>query len=405
VDSSLLIIGAGQAAGQLIASLAQDGFRGAVTVVGAESYPPYQRPPLSKKFLAGEITLDRLYVRPAAFYDKAGTRLLLGKQAVAIDRAARTVALSDGETLPYSTLVLATGSRPRRLTLPGADLDGVFYLRTIDDVQAIRARFAAGKRLVIVGGGYIGLELAAVAVKQGLQVTVLEQVDRLMARSVGVAVSAFYARVHGEEGVVVQTGTAVDGFEGSGHVRQVVCPGMRHDADIVVVGVGALHNTELARDAGLAVDNGIIVDAQCRTDDPAVYAIGDCTNQLHPQIGRRLRLESVHNALEQGKIAAAAICGRPPPPVQTPWFWSDQYDVKLQTAGLSEGHSEVVVRGTPDRGRSFAVFYLRDSVLVAVDAVNRVSEFMAAKQLIAEGARPDPARLRDERIAMKDIRL
>jgi 3-phenylpropionate/trans-cinnamate dioxygenase ferredoxin reductase subunit len=401
VNESLVIIGAGHAAGQLVASLAQEGFKGAVTLIGEEPHPPYQRPPLSKKFLAGEVTLDRLYVRPPAFYDKAGVSMMLGTRVVAVDRPTRAVVTDTGAALPYSTLVFATGSRPRKLPLAGGDLDGVLYLRTVQDVQAIRARLAPGKRLVVVGGGYIGLELAAVAARQGLHVTVLEQAPRLMARGVGPIVSGFYERLHREEGVTVITGAAVSGFEGDGRIGHVVCGGLRHEAEIVVVGIGAAPSVELARDAGLAIEDGIVIDAQCRTADPAVYAVGDCTRRLHPMLGQHLRLESVHNALEQAKIAAAAICGRPPPPAETPWFWSDQYDVKLQMAGLSGGHDEAVVRGAPDHGRSFAVFYLRDGVLIAVDAVNRVPEFMTSKQLIAARARPDPVRLGDERVAMK----
>jgi 3-phenylpropionate/trans-cinnamate dioxygenase ferredoxin reductase subunit len=256
-----------------------------------------------------------------------------------------------------------------------------------------------------VGGGYIGLELAAVAAKRGVAVTVLEQAPRVMARGVGPIVSAFYERLHREEGVTIATGTAVTGFEGTGRLEQVVCDSLRLAADLVVVGVGAIPNAELARDAGLAVDNGIVVDAQCRTQDPAIYAIGDCASQSHPQFDQLLRLESVHSALEQARTVAAAICGRPAPPFQTPWFWSDQYDVKLQMAGLSAGHDAVVVRGDPDHGRSFAVFYLRQGELLAVDAVNRAPEFMMSKQLIAERSRVDPVRLGDERVAMKDIRL
>ena len=401
----LVIVGAGQAAGQLVASLAQDGFQGEVCVVGDEPHPPYQRPPLSKKFLAGEIELDRLYVKPAAFYDKAGTRLMLDRRVERIDRPAQAVVLAGGGRLAYSTLVIATGSRPRRLDLPGATLDGVFYLRDIADVTAIRARFTPGKSLVVVGGGYIGLELAAVAAKQGLAVTVLEQAPRLMARGVGPVVSAFYDRLHREEGVRVHTGTVVDGFEGSGVIEGVACQGDRYPADIVVVGAGALPNVELARDSGLAVEDGIVVDAHCRTEDEAIYAIGDCTSQFHPLFDRRLRLESVHNALEQARIAAASICGRPLPAVQVPWFWSDQYDVKLQMAGLPAGHDQSIVRGDAERGRSFAVFYVREGTLLAVDAVNRAPEFMMSKLLIAERARVDPSRLGDERVAMKDMRV
>jgi 3-phenylpropionate/trans-cinnamate dioxygenase ferredoxin reductase subunit len=391
----LVIIGAGQAASQLVASLAQDGFAGEVCLVGDEPHLPYQRPPLSKKFLAGEMTLDRLYVKPAAFYEKAGSRLLLGQRAERIDRTGRAVLLADGSRLPYSTLVLATGSRPRELPLPGA-----FYLRNIADVDAIRPRLAPGNSLVVIGGGYIGLELAAVAVKLGVGVTVLEQAPRLMARGVGPIVSQFYARLHGEEGVVIRTGAVVRGLEG----KRIVCEDGQYDADLVVVGAGAVPNVELARDAGLAVEDGIVVDAQCRTDDASIYAIGDCTSQHHDLVGRRLRLESVHNALEQARIAAAAICERKPPAIQVPWFWTDQFDVKMQMTGLSAGHDQAVVRGNAERGRSFAVFYLREGVLIAVDAVNRAPEFMMSKQLIAERAKIDPARLGDEGVAMKDMR-
>ncbi len=401
----VVVIGAGQAAGQLVASLAQEGFRGSLTLVGDEPHLPYQRPPLSKKFLAGEIELDRLSLKPAAFYDKTGIKLLLGRKAVGIDRAAHSIVLEDGARLDYSTLVIATGSRPRKLALPGAGLDGIFYLRTIADVSALRARFAAGQSLIVVGGGYIGLELAAVAAKKGLRVTVLEQALRLMARGVGAVVSDFYGRLHREEGVAVHTGAAVHGFEGDGSVKSVVCDGARFAADMVVIGAGAVPNVELAQEAGLATDDGIVVDAQCRTQDPLIYAIGDCTNQHHSLFDRALRLELVHNALEQARIAAAAICGRPPPAVQVPWFWSDQYDVKLQMAGLPAGHTEAVVRGDPRRGRSFAVFYLSDGVLIAAEAVNRAAEFMMSKPLIAERARVDRCKLADERVPVKDSRV
>jgi 3-phenylpropionate/trans-cinnamate dioxygenase ferredoxin reductase subunit len=401
----LVIIGAGQAAGQLVASLAQEGFAGDVIVVGEEPHPPYQRPPLSKKFLAGEIELDRLYVKPEAFYAKAGTRLMLDTRVAGIDRQAHAIITEAGQALRYSTLVIATGSRPRTLTLPGADLEGVMYLRTIADAQAIRRYLEPGRRLVIVGGGYIGLELAAVAAKRGVQVTVLEQAPRVMARGVGSIVSTFYERLHREEGVTIATDTAVLGFEGSDRVEHVVCDGSRFAAELVVVGVGAIPNAELAHDAGLVIDNGIVVDAECRTQDPAIYAIGDCASQLHPLLDQRLRLESVHGALEQARVTAAVICGRPLPSPQTPWFWSDQYDVKLQMAGMSAKHDEAVVRGDPDRGRSFAVFYLRQGVLIAVDAVNRAPEFMMSKQLIAERALVDREKLDDEQVAMKEVRL
>ena len=397
---SIVIVGAGQAAAQLIASLVQDGFTGSVTLVGDEPHLPYQRPPLSKKFLAGELSFDRLYVRPAAFYEKAGTRLMLGTTVAQIDRQDHAVVLADGTRLPYSTLVLATGSRARTVPLPGADRPGVYFLRTIADVEALKAAFAPGRSLVVVGGGYIGLELAAVAAKHELRVTVLEQAPRVMGRGVGPVVSRFYERLHREEGVDIRTGVSVRAIE-PGHV---VCSDGSHPADLVLIGAGALPNVELAREAGLTVGEGITVDAQCRTSDPAIYAIGDCTVQHHALFERGLHLESVHNALEQGRIAAAAITGKPIPAEQVPWFWSDQYDVKLQMVGLSPGHDEAGGRGNPDQGRSFAVFYLRQGMLLAVDAVNRAPEFMVSKQLIAEHARLDPARLRDERVAVKDLK-
>ena len=400
----LIIVGAGQAAAQLVTSLAQDGYTGPVTLVGDEPHLPYQRPPLSKKFLAGELELERLYVKPASFYEKAGTELRLSTRVDRIERADQAIVLADGTRLSYSTLVLATGCRPRQLNLPGSDLDGIFYLRTIADVAAIRGRFGEARTLAVVGGGYIGLELAAVAAKRGLEVTVLEQATRLMARGVGPSVSAFYEALHRAEGVKVVTGAKVLGFEGRERVAAVLAEDGIHPADLVVVGVGALPNVELAEAAGLSVDNGILVDAECRSSDRAIYAIGDCTSQVHALVDRKLRLESVHNALEQGRIAAASICGRPPPALQVPWFWSDQYDVKLQMVGLSEGHDQAVVRGDVKRGRSFAVFYLREGQLIAVDAVNRAPEFMLSKQLIADRARPDATKLADETVAVKDLR-
>jgi 3-phenylpropionate/trans-cinnamate dioxygenase ferredoxin reductase subunit len=402
-NDAIVIVGAGQAAGQLAASLAQEGLGGRVTLVGDEPHLPYQRPPLSKKFLAGEIELDRLFVKPPAFYDKHGIGLRLDRRAVRIDRAERVVVLEDGTSLPYGTLVLATGSRPRRLPLPGAELEGIFYLRGIADVAAIRARFAPGRSLVVVGGGYIGLELAAVAVRLGLEVTVLEQASRLMARGVGPIVSQFYEHLHRAEGISLHLGATVVGFEGKRSVRRVVCNG-GFDADIVVIGAGALPNVELAQDAGLATADGIVVDAQCRTADPAVYAIGDCTSQFHPLVERNLRLESVHNALEQARIAAASICGKPLPAVQVPWFWSDQYDVKLQMAGIPASYDNAIVRGQANK-RSFAVFYLANDTLVGIDAVNRPADFMVSKLLIGERARVDRAKLHDEGIAVKDSRL
>ena len=400
----VLIIGAGHGAGQAVASLRAEGFEGVIKVIGEEPYIPYQRPPLSKKFLAGEIDIDRVYFKPPDFYDQARAEFLLNTQVTSIDRAAHQVTLATGDRLPYGKLVVATGSRVRTLPMPGADLPGVSYLRTIEDVDQIRGRFKDGARMVVVGGGYIGLEVAAVAAKRGLHVTVLEMADMVMARVVDPIVSKFYRRIHEEEGVDIRTGVAVSGFEGDGDIKAVTCgDGSRFEADLVVVGVGILPNVELAQEAGLDCDNGILVDEYCRTNDPDIFAIGDCTNHPSPLYRRRLRLESVQNALEQAKTAAAAICGTLKAYDQVPWFWSDQYDLKLQIAGLSQGYDEAVVRGDPDAGRSFAVFYLKDGVLIAVDAINRAPEFMMSKRLIADRARIPAERLKDETISMKEM--
>lgn len=400
----IVILGAGQAAGQAIASLRQEGYEGGIVLIGNEPYLPYQRPPLSKKFLAGELEAERLYLKPEAFYADAGVDVRLGIEATGIDRAAHTVSLSTAETLSYSKLLIATGSRVRKLPVPGAELDGVFYLRSIEDVDHIRERFLAGGNMVIVGGGYIGLEVAAVATKSGVSVTVIEGADRVMARVVDPIVSAFYERVHKEEGVTILTGATVQAFEGGDKVEAVVCgDGTRIPADFVVVGIGILPNVELAEEAGLVVDNGIVVDELCRTSDADIFAAGDCTNHPNGIYGRRLRLESVPNAIEQGKTAAAMMLGKEKPYNQAPWFWSDQYDLKLQIVGLSQGYKDAVVRGDPEAGRSFAVFYLKDGKLIAVDAVNRAPEFMMAKILVAKGAELDPARIRDEDIPVKQL--
>lgn len=405
MSEHVVIVGAGHAAGQAVASLRQEGFTGEITLIGNEPYLPYQRPPLSKKFLAGEIGIDRVYFKPPEFYEKEGVNVKLGTRVTEIDRKAKSLRTDKGETLSYTKLILATGSRVRELNLPGFDLDGVFYLRTVDDVDAIRAYFNKGGKCVIVGGGYIGLEVAAVAAKHGIDVTVLEMAPMVMARVVDPIVSRFYERVHKEEGVKIVTGAAVSGFEGKdGNLAKVTCgDGTAHEADFAVVGVGIQPNVELAVECGLGVENGITVDELCRTSDPDIFAIGDCTNHPNPLLGERLRLESVHNALEQGKTAAATICGKEKPYAQIPWFWSDQYDLKLQITGLSAGYDEAVVRGNPDEGRSFAVFYLKEGRLIAVDAVNRAPEFMMSKQLIAKQARIPADKLRDESINMKEM--
>ncbi len=402
--NGVIIVGAGHAAGQAVASLRAEGFEGPITLIGDEPYIPYQRPPLSKKFLAGELDIERVYFKPSAFYEKSDAKVLLNSRVVKIERQEKRVHLDDGTTRAYDRLILATGARVRKLTIPSHDLEGIFYLRTIADVEAIQAKFNKGGRMVIVGGGYIGLEIAAVAVKRGLDVTVLEMAPRVLARVVDPIISTFYEKMHAQEGVKIETGVAVSGFEGKGHVARIVCEDAKaFDADFVVVGVGVLPNVELAQEAGLAVENGIVVNDLCRTDDPDIYSIGDCTDHPNALLGHRLRLESVHNALEQAKTAAADICGKQKPYAQIPWFWSDQYDLKLQIAGLSAGYDEAVVRGNPQTDRSFAVFYLRDGIMIACDAINRAPEHMMSRRFIAAKAKIPPARLADESISMKNM--
>jgi 3-phenylpropionate/trans-cinnamate dioxygenase ferredoxin reductase subunit len=404
VADDILIIGAGQAAAQAVQSLRAEGFAGPIRIFGDEPYAPYQRPPLSKKFLAGEIGYDRVELKGQDFYAQSGVETHWGTRVTEIDRKNKRILTADGREYPYGKLLLATGSRVRELNVPGFDLKGVHYLRNIDDVKAIQDHFREGAKMVVVGGGYIGLEVAAVAAKRGIDVTVLETADRVLARVVDPIVSQFYERVHREAGVKIETGVTVSGFEGTDRITAVTSgEGKKYLCDFVVVGIGIIPNTALAVEAGLEVENGIVVDEFCRTSDPDICAAGDCTSHPNAVYGRRIRLESVHNAIEQGKTAAATLAGKEKPYDQVPWFWSDQYDLKLQIVGLSAGYTEAVVRGDPENSRSFAVFYLKDGVLVAVDAVNRAPEFMMAKILTQKKEKLDPARIRDESIGVKEI--
>ncbi len=402
-QETYIVIGAGHAAGQAAVTLRSKGFKGRLILIGEESYAPYQRPALSKAFLSGDLALDRLYFKPPDYYAKNDIELLLDTTVTQLDRNRKTVTLDDGRVISYDKALLTTGSRIRAIPLPGVDLPGVLYLRTIDDVEGIRAYCTKGAKIVIVGGGYIGLEVAASTKKLGLDVTVLEAESRVMARAVGREVSDFFESLHAEEGVTIKTGQAVSALEGVGKLERVVCAdGSVWQADIAVIGVGIVPNQELAREAGLAVDNGIVVDTSCRTQDPDIFAAGDCTNHPNGVYGRRLRLESVHNALEQAKTAAAAMCGILTEYNQVPWFWSDQYDVKLQIAGLSQGYDQIVLRGDPS-ARKFAAFYLKEGVLIATDAINAVPEYMVSRKLIAAHARIAPERLADMSIPMKSM--
>jgi len=403
MSEHLVVVGGGQAAAQAVQSLRAHNFAGAITLVCDEPHPPYQRPPLSKKYLAGELTRDRLYLRPASFYAEKGVTLAQNRRAEELDLAARKVRLDDGSSLAYDRLLLATGSRVRRLSVPGTDLPGVHYLRTIADVDAITAELTPGARAVLVGAGYIGLEVAAVLKTRGFDVTVLEALEHVLSRAVSPDVAAFYAERHRAAGVVIQCGAQVAAFQGTTRVASVATTaGQTFACDVAIVGIGIVPNIELARAAGLQCDNGIVVDEFARTADPNVVAAGDCTNHPHPKLGRRMRLESVPNAIHQAKVAAATLIGAPVAYSEVPWFWSDQYDLKLQIVGLSGGYDEVVLRGEPAT-RSFAAFYLARGELLAVDAVNSPRDFAAAKKLVANGARIAPEVLRDPSVDLTTL--
>lgn len=399
-----VIIGAGHAAAQLAFSLRQEGWAGRIVMVGDESRPPYHRPPLSKAFLLGAKKADELALRPASMYEKQGIELRLAAGVEKIDRAQRVVELRGGERLHWNKLAICTGAAPRRISVPGSDLASIHYLRTLDDAAGIQAQAVAGQRAVIVGGGYIGLEAAAALRGLGLSVTVLEMAPRLLARVTAAPLSGFYERIHREEGVHIATGSAVSRFEGRERIEAVVCEdGTRHEADLVIVGIGVMPNTALAQAAGLEVNDGIVVDACARTSDPDIVAAGDCTRFPCESLGRLIRLESVPNANEQAKSAAAAICGKDKPSVALPWFWSDQFDLKLQIAGLNTDHDQVVVRGDPAVGRSFAAFYLKGGVVIAADCVNRPQDFLASKRLIEARCQAPAHSLADEGVPLASL--
>ncbi len=399
----VIIIGGGQAAAQAVQTLRQNNFGGRLTLIGEEHHVPYQRPPLSKKYLAGELETERLYLRPASFYADRDVTLELGSRAERLEPSARRVILGDGRVLDYDGLMLATGSRVRRLDTPGSGLAGIHYVRTIADADAIRAELKPGKKLVTVGAGYVGLEIASIAATLGVDVTVLEAVDRVLARVVCPEVSQFYLDYHTKAGVEIHCNTGVAAFHGRRGVDAVeTTAGRRFSCDLVVVGIGILPEVDLANESGLTCDNGIHVDDHARTEDPNIVAAGDCTN--HPSLfaGRRIRLESVHNAVEQAKTAALSLLGESRPYAEVPWFWSDQFDLKLQIAGLFEDHDQVIVRGSPN-DNSFSACYLRAGRLVAVNAVNSPRDFIFGRKLIAAEAVVRPEQLANSATSLGDL--
>jgi 3-phenylpropionate/trans-cinnamate dioxygenase ferredoxin reductase subunit len=403
-DGRVVIVGAGHAGGSAAAFLRQYGHTGPIVLIGEEPLLPYQRPPLSKAWLKGEADAEALQLRPADFYDDEHITLKLRTEVVAIHRTAKTVHTSDGDVIPYDTLILATGSRARRLNVPGADLRGVLELRTAADAERLKQALHPGCRLAVVGGGYVGLEAAASARALGAAVTIVEREARVLARVAHPELSGFFERYHRQHGVEILCDAQVAGFDGDGGKVTAVrlADGRSVPCDLALVGVGGVAEDRLAQRAGLEVDGGVVVDDAARTSDPAIYAVGDVTRRPLPLYDADMRLESVPNALEQAKQAAAAIAGAPPPAPEVPWFWSDQYDLKLQIAGVPIGADETIVRGDPAAAR-FALFHLRAGRLLAVEAVNAPAEFMGGKLLIGRRALVDGAKLADMGVPMKAV--
>ena len=383
----IVIAGAGQAAIQSAVSLRKFGYEGSITIIGEESHPPYQRPPLSKDYLLGKTQLDRVHLKKEAFYEENKIELIINTRVESIDRKRKTVSLSNKENLDYGKLIIAAGSRVRKLDVPGVDKNGIHYLRGLDDANALKENLKEGKKLVIVGAGYIGLEVAAVAASLKIETSVIDIADRVMSRTVDPLISDYYHSLHKNNGVNIHLKHGLKSITGKGNVEKVFCTNnLELDADIVVIGAGVIPNDELALTAGLTCENGIVVNEFGQTEDKNIYACGDCTNHPNKILGRKLRLESVHNAMEQSKAVASSIMGLKEPYNQVPWFWSDQYDHKLQIVGLSGDHDEVIMRGSKSE-QSFLLFYLKDKEIIAVNAINSSKEFLISKKLVANKVR------------------
>jgi len=379
---NVVIVGASHAAAEAISTLRKSGWKGSISLVGDEKELPYQRPPLSKGYYKGELAIEKLAIKNRDFYTTANVDLYLGKRAISIDRDQKRVVLDSDEELAYSHLIIATGTRARYLPVEGGDLPVIKYLRTVTDVDNIKKALLPKQNLLIVGAGYIGLEVAASAVKQGINVTVLEAMDRVLARVTSPAISEFYQNMHSQEGVDIRLNAVLEKFEVVDDIQfAVLNDGERLAFDCAIVGIGVIPNTELAEQAGLHCDNGIVVDEFTRTADPCIYAVGDCSNHPNRIYKRNIRLESVPNAVAQAKTAAKSICGENVAYEELPWFWSDQYDVKLQTAGLLEGYDDFKIVGDVEN-RKFSVSYYKNEKLIALDALNSPAEFMKSKKLI-----------------------
>lgn len=403
-DQCFVIIGAGHAGGRAAQAMRMAGFDGRIVLVGEEPHLPYERPPLSKELLTTDEDLTKAQLHPPGYYQEQSIELVLGVRAEAIDPQAHTVTLSGGRVLSYTKLLLTMGARVRKLAIPGADLPGVHYLRDYGDTEAIRARLREGAKVVVIGGGFIGLEAAASARKRGCAVTVLEVADRLMGRAVAPEIGQWFAEYHQKQGVALKLGVKIERLEGAGKVERVVLgSGEAIPCSMVIIGVGILPNVELAAAAGLKVDNGIVVDEFGRTSAADIYAAGDVVNLPLKSLGRRVRLESYQNAQNASMAVARGMCGEAKPVGETPWVWSDQYDVNLQMVGMPEKWSRLVFRGKPEDGR-FTVFYLDEANrIVGVNTINNGRERTLAQRLMEAGQPVDPARLADVSIRLNKI--
>ena len=400
---NLVIVGGGQSAAQCVLTLKRNDFKNKITLISEEKHIPYQRPPLSKEYLSGEVALERVYMKSKEFYDQNNVEIISSTKVIAIDRNKKSLTLSNTENLQYENLVLATGSRVRKLEVEGSHLSNINYLRTIEEADQLKKYFKLGKKLVVIGAGYIGLEVAAAAIKKGLGVTVIEMDDRVMKRAVDPIISKYFDSLHRSKGAEIILNAALERFEGRKQVEKVICSnGKILEADGVVVGVGIIPNQEIAKSAGLKCNNGIVVDKFGRTEDPFIFACGDCTNHPNPSLNKNLRLESVHNALEQAKTVAFSLIGKPEKYDQIPWFWSDQYEEKLQIVGLSGDHDEIVTRGSMAE-RNFMLFFLKKGELIAINSVNNPKEFLISKKLVANKLKISSDVLCDQSTDLKNL--
>ena len=401
-DQKIIIIGGGQAGCQTATSLRALGFLGEISIYCSENYLPYQRPPLSKKFLLGELDKERLFFKPEKFYRDNNINFFLNSYVAKIEKENKKIFLNNNEEDSYDKLVIATGTKPREIDVDKDSAKNIFYLRSIDDVLEIKGKVQSSKKVAIIGGGYIGLEVAAILKKLGLSVTIIEMAGRILERVTSQIISDFYTKVHNEEGVKILTNTSVESITKKSKDMEILTNNGAISADFVVVGIGVIPCDELASESGLKVQNGILVNEFCETSEKDIYSAGDCTVHPNSYYNKDIRLESVHNAIEQGKTVASSIMNKKNPYNQIPWFWSDQYDLKLQIAGLCIDYDDIIVRGNSDN-RSFAVFYMKDNYMIASDCINCPGEHMMSRRIISDKINVDKDRLSDVLIPIKEV--